>query len=425
MLDVNKFYDNFDEIINKLKTRGTENFEFLKNFKTKYQDKKDALIALEKLSHDKNVASSSIAILKKENKIAEFKLQIKKIADLKNQIKDLQLKVNNLESEITEIMLVIPNVPRETVPLGKDENANVEVKTWGQIPKFNFEIKPHYELAENLDIIDFKRGVKISGTRYHIYKNAGARLRRALVNFMIDNNLNNDYQEISPPLIVKKETLLSTGQLPKFEKDLFKLENGSYLIPTAEVPLVGMFRNEIINKDSLPINVTAYTPCFRSEAGSAGKDTRGIIRLHQFHKVEIVKVVKPENGVKELNNLLFHVEQLLQKLKLPYRVIELCTGDIGFSAEKTYDLEVWLPNQDCYREISSCSLCGDFQSRRMKLRFKDDNSKTIYPSTLNGSALAIDRTIAAILENYQNEDGSITIPEVLIPYMGIKKISVK
>ncbi len=423
MLDANYLFNNFDEVVKKLKTRNST-IEGLDKFKTIYQARKTNLLSLENLSFEKNKFSKLVAELKKTNNLANSKEYFLKISEIKKTIKDQQVKADQFNKELNEILLNIPNIPADSVPIGNSEEENKEIKTWGNIPKFDFKIKPHYQIGEELDIIDFKRGVKISGTRYHIYKNQGAVLKRALMNFMLENNFDNGYQEVSPPLIVKAETLISTGQLPKFENDLFKLENQSYLIPTAEVPLVGMWRNEIITLQELPINITAYTPCFRSEAGSAGKDTRGIIRLHQFHKVEIVKITTIAEGIKELNNLLFHVEQLLQKLKLPYRVIELCSGDIGFAAQKTFDLEVWLPDQNCYREISSVSLCGEFQSRRMKLRYKDENGKTTYPATLNGSALAIDRTIAAILENYQNQDGSISIPEALQPYMkNIKKIS--
>ncbi len=423
MLDANYLFNNFDEVVKKLKTRNSQIDGFDK-FKTIYQARKTNLISLESLSFEKNKFSKLVAELKKNNNLEHSKSYFSQIANIKKQIKSQQIEAELLNKQLNDILLNVPNIPADSVPLGLSEADNPEVKTWGNIPQFDFKIKPHYQIGEDLDIIDFKRGVKISGTRYHIYKKQGAILKRALVNFMIDNNLSNGYQEISGPLIVKPETLIATGQLPKFEHDLFKLENGSYLIPTSEVSLVGMWRNEIISHADLPLNLTSYTPCFRSEAGSAGKDTRGIIRLHQFHKVEIVKIVTMENGLKELNNLLFHVEQLLQKLALPYRVIELCTADIGFAAQKTFDLEVWLPNQNCYREISSVSLCGDFQSRRMKLRYKDENSKITLPATLNGSALAIDRTIAAILENYQNKDGSVSIPEALQPYMkNAKKIS--
>ncbi len=423
MLDANYVINNFETVKEKLLTRNI-NLNILENFPKIYQDWKSNLMNLENLSFEKNKISKLIGQYKKANDQDGAKKCFAQIADIKNKIKTYQITTDKLDQELQTILLNIPNIPLDSVPVGKDESFNKEISTWGNIPQFDFPIKPHYEIGENLNIIDFKRGVKLSGTRYHIYKNQGAILKRALVNFMLENNLNNNYQEISPPLIVSADTLRATGQLPKFEKDLFKLENQAYLIPTAEVPLVGMWKNEIISQLDLPINITAYTPCFRSEAGSAGKDTRGIIRLHQFHKVEIVKITKLDNGMKALDELMFHVKQLLEKLKLPYRIIELCTGDLGFAAQKTFDLEVWLPFQNCYREISSVSLCGDFQARRMKLRYKDENNKTTLPATLNGSALAIDRTIAAILENYQTKEGTIIIPEVLQPYMlNIKKIS--
>ncbi|WP_425377059.1 serine--tRNA ligase [Spiroplasma endosymbiont of Aleiodes alternator] len=415
MIDIEKIRNNLEKTINKIETRGQSykneinkifNLDLeIRTLKTKNQ----------KLEETRNNQSKQIGELLKNKKND----QIKKIKDdmiiLKEKIIKNNLKIVDLEDKIYELQLVIPNIPHFSVPQGNDETNNQEVRKWGKIIKKNS--KPHWEIAEKLNIIDFSKATKLSGTRFIMYKNKGALLVRALMNFMIDSHLKNGYSEFLPPLIINKENLFGTGQLPKFKDDLFQLNNEQYLIPTAEVPLTNIYRNEIINFSELPIKMSAYTPCFRSEVGSAGRDTRGIIRLHQFNKVELVQIVDPEKSYDALEELTKNAELILQKLDIPYRVINLCSGDIGFSAAKTYDLELWLPSQMCYREVSSCSNCEDFQARRMETRVSQDNKKVV-PHTLNGSGLAIDRVVAAILENfYVEEDNVVNIPIVLQPYM--------
>ncbi|WP_342266553.1 serine--tRNA ligase [Spiroplasma endosymbiont of Villa modesta] len=415
MIDIEKIRNNLEKTINKIETRGQSykneinkifNLDLeIRTLKTKNQ----------KLEETRNKQSKQIGELLKNKKND----QIKKIKDdmiiLKEKIIKNNLKIVDLEDKIYELQLVIPNIPHFSVPQGNDETNNQEVRKWGKIIKKNS--KPHWEIAEKLNIIDFSKATKLSGTRFIMYKNKGALLVRALMNFMIDSHLKNGYSEFLPPLIINKENLFGTGQLPKFKDDLFQLNNEQYLIPTAEVPLTNIYRNEIINFSELPIKMCAYTPCFRSEVGSAGRDTRGIIRLHQFNKVELVQIVDPEKSYDALEKLTKNAELILQKLDIPYRVINLCSGDIGFSAAKTYDLELWLPSQMCYREVSSCSNCEDFQARRMETRVSQDNKKVV-PHTLNGSGLAIDRVVAAILENfYVEEDNVVNIPIVLQPYM--------
>jgi seryl-tRNA synthetase len=342
-----------------------------------------------------------------------------------DRLKELDGELKDLEAETKTFLLIIPNIPHESVPEGRDENENVEVRRWGNPRQFDFEPLNHWDIAEQFDIIDFDRAAKIAGARFALMKGAGARLERALMNFMLDTHTAKGYKEIFPPIMVNRDSMTGTGQLPKFEMELFRIADPElYLIPTAEVPVTNIFRDEILKEDDLPISYTAYTPCFRREAGSYGKDTRGLIRQHQFNKVELVKFVKPEDSYEELENLTNNAEEILQKLELPYRVITLCTGDMGFSSAKTYDIEVWLPGQDRYREISSCSNFEDFQARRAGIRFKREGKKgTEFVHTLNGSGLAIGRTLVAILENYQQKDGSVIIPEELRKYMGIDKIS--
>ncbi|WP_342257755.1 serine--tRNA ligase [Spiroplasma endosymbiont of Nomada ruficornis] len=415
MIDIEKIRNNLEKTINKIETRGQSykneinkifNLDLeIRTLKTKNQ----------KLEETRNKQSKQIGELLKNKKND----QIKKIKDdmiiLKEKIIKNNLKIVDLEDKIYELQLVIPNIPHFSVPQGNDETNNQEVRKWGKIIKKNS--KPHWEIAEKLNIIDFSKATKLSGTRFIMYKNKGALLVRALMNFMIDSHLKNGYSEFLPPLIINKENLFGTGQLPKFKDDLFQLNNEQYLIPTAEIPLTNIYRNEIINFSELPIKMCAYTPCFRSEVGSAGRDTRGIIRLHQFNKVELVQIVDPEKSYDALEELTKNAELILQKLDIPYRVINLCSGDIGFSAAKTYDLELWLPSQMCYREVSSCSNCEDFQARRMETRVSQDNKKVV-PHTLNGSGLAIDRVVAAILENfYVEEDNVVNIPIVLQHYM--------
>jgi seryl-tRNA synthetase len=342
-----------------------------------------------------------------------------------DRIKELDDKLRDIDEKIREFTLNIPNMPHESVPVGKDETENVVVRTWGDPKQFDFPALNHWDIAEMLHIIDFDRASKIAGARFALMKGAGAKLERALMNFMLDLNTSKGYTEVFPPILVNRESMTGTGQLPKFELELFRVADPEfYLIPTAEVPVTNIHRDEILQEKELPLYYTAYTPCFRREAGSYGKDTRGLIRQHQFNKVELVKFAKPEDSYGELEKLTGDAEDILQKLGLPYRVVALCTGDLGFSSAKTYDLEVWLPGQERYREISSCSNFEDFQARRANIRFKREGKRgTEFVHTLNGSGLAIGRTVVAIIENFQEKDGSITVPEVLRPYMNMDVIA--
>ena len=378
---------------------------------------------IETLRRKRNEVSEEIGRLKKSGQPAEDKVaEMRAVGDT---ITALENSTREAEEAQRNILLTIPNLPHASVPDGKDENDNVEIRRWspqgGEPPKFSFEPKPHWDLAEYLDIIDFDRAAKITGARFALYKGMGARLERALINFMLDlHTTEHGYLEVLPPFMVNKTSMTATGQLPKFEEELFKVENGTYfLIPTAEVPVTNIHRDEILAEESLPVLYAAYTPCFRREAGSYGKDTRGLIRQHQFNKVELVKFSKPEDSYDELEKLTANAEEVLKRLGLPYRVIVLCTGDMGFSSAKTYDIEVWLPAQNKYREISSCSNFEDFQARRGNIRYKaKGGKKTELVHTLNGSGLAVGRTVVAILENYQQSDGTVIIPEALRPYMG-------
>lgn len=346
--------------------------------------------------------------------------------ELSDKISKTDAEVSRIDEELRAFMLRIPNIPNSEIPVGEDDSANVEVRRIGEPREFGFEPKAHWDIGEDLDILDFKRGTKIAGTRFTVYKGLGARLERAIIHYFLNTNTEKSgYTEIFPPYMVNRASMTGTGQLPKFEEDAFKVaNNGFFMIPTAEVPVTNLHRDEILNGDDLPIYYTAYSACFRAEAGSAGRDTRGLIRQHQFNKVELVKFVKPETSYDELEKLTNDAEKLLQGLGLPYRVVCLSTGDIGFSSAKTYDLEVWMPSYGRYVEISSCSNFEDYQARRANIKFKEDaKSKAQFVHTLNGSALAVGRTVAAILENYQNEDGSVTIPDALVPYMGVDSIS--
>jgi seryl-tRNA synthetase len=378
---------------------------------------------IETLRRTRNEVSEEIGRLKKAGQPAEDKVaEMRAVGD---SIGALESSTRELEEAQRNILLMIPNLPHATVPDGKDENDNLEVRRWspqgGEPPKFSFAPKPHWDLAEYLDIIDFDRAAKITGARFALYKGMGARLERALINFMLDlHTTEHGYREVLPPFMVNKTSMTATGQLPKFDEELFKVENGTYyLIPTAEVPVTNIHRDEVLPEENLPVLYTAYTPCFRREAGSYGKDTRGLIRQHQFNKVELVKFSKPEDSFDELEKLTRNAEEVLKRLGLPYRVIVLCAGDMGFSAAKTYDIEVWLPAQNRYREISSCSNFEDFQARRGNIRYRPaGGKKTELAHTLNGSGLAVGRTVVAILENFQEPDGSVVIPEALRPYMG-------
>ena len=422
MLDIRFVRENTDKVVDALKKRG-ENPGILDRLLKIENEKRDVLRVVEDLRQSRNRLSQEIGHLKKDGRDASGLLaDAKSISD---QITDKQDKLRALEDSAKQELLVIPNIPDSSVPEGKDETENKEIRTWGAKPAFPFEPKNHWDIGEGLGILDFERAVKIAGARFVINKGAGARLERALMNFMLNlHTKEHGYTEIFPPILVNKESMTGTGQLPKFEEDLFRENSkGFYLIPTAEVPVTNIHREEILSEDSLPIYYTAYTPCFRREAGSHGKDTRGLIRQHQFNKVELVKFVRPEDSYNELEMLTNNAEEVLKRLGLHYRVVSLCTGDIGFSAAKTYDLEVWFPAQEKFREISSCSNFIDFQARRAGIRFKRQGKKgTEFVHTINGSGLAVGRTLAAILENFQQEDGSVIIPEALVHYMGTDKI---
>ena len=346
---------------------------------------------------------------------------MREVEEVSEAIRSSEGPLAEIEAKFKRFMLTLPNLPNPSVQIGKNENDNREVRCWGEPPKFDFEPKNHWDIGEELAILDFTRAAKIAGARFAVYRDAGARLERALINFMLDlHTSENGYKEMLPPALVNRTSLIGTGQLPKFEEDLFHLAPGDYfLIPTAEVPLTNLHRDEMLERDELPIKYVAYTPCFRSEAGSYGKDVRGLIRLHQFNKVEMVKFCEPETSYEELESMVRNAEEVLKRLKLPYRVVELCTGDMGFASAKTYDLEVWLPGQNAYREISSCSNCEDFQARRANIRYrKEKKGRPLFVHTLNGSGLAVGRTLVALLENYQQKDGSVVIPDALRPYMG-------
>lgn len=416
MLDIKMIRQNVAMVKEKLATRNVDEAK-INEFVALDEKRRAELVKVEELKKLRNDVSGEIAQLKRNKENADDKIaQMKKVGE---EIKALDEQIAKIDEELTAIATTLPNLPHESTPIGKDEDDNVEVRRHGSVRAFDFEPKPHWEIAENLGILDFERGAKVSGSRFVFYKGLGARLERAIYNFMLDEHGKEGYTEVIPPYIVNSHSMFGTGQFPKFKEDVFQLANTDLtLIPTAEVPLTNYYNGEILEEADLPIYFTALSPSFRSEAGSAGRDTRGLIRLHQFNKVEMVKLTKPEESYNELEKMTQNAENILQKLNLPYRVVALSTGDMGFSAAKTYDLEVWIPAQDTYREISSCSNCEDFQARRAMIRYRDENGKVQYVHTLNGSGLAVGRTVAAILENYQNEDGSVTIPEVLVPYMG-------
>ncbi len=422
MIDIELIRNRPDYVKERLSTRDKELPKLVDKVLELDQRRREIIKKLDELRRERNELSKKIGTLKKEGKdTAEIQEKVKSI---KIGIDKLEGELRKVEEELKNTLLWIPNLPHPSVPIGESEEDNVEIRRWGEPRSFNFEPKPHWEIGERLGILDFKRGAKLSGSRFTVLSGWGARLERALINFMLDLHLKKGYKEIFPPHLVKPEALIGTGQLPKFEEDLYKCERDNlYLIPTAEVPLTNLHREEILKEEELPIYYTAYTPCYRREAGAYGKDIRGIIRQHQFDKVELVKIVHPETSYDELEKLTKDAEEVLQLLELPYRVVELCTGDLGFSAAKTYDIEVWFPSQNKYREISSCSNCEDFQARRMNTRFKDSKTgKNRFVHTLNGSGLAVGRTLAAILENYQQEDGSVVIPKVLRDYVGTEVI---
>lgn len=416
MLDL-KFVRNNPQVVQEaLAKRGSK--VTLDEFLRLDEERREKLFVVEQMKNRRNVVSEEIGRLKKSGKEAPD--LVVEMRDLSKEIKEKDEAVRELEEKLKAILLNIPNMPHESVPVGDSALDNPVVRTWGKPRVFGFEPKPHWELGESLDILDFERGGKVTGARFCFYKGAGARLERAVFSYMLDLHTNfHNYIEIFPPFMVNSDSMVGTGQLPKFAEDMFKIENTDYyLIPTAEVPVTNLYRNEILDGERLPIRHCAYSACFRAEAGAAGRDTRGLIRLHQFNKVELVKFCRPDESYEELEKLTADAEKVLRTLGLPYRTVVLCTGDMGFSSAKTYDLEVWLPSYQEYKEISSCSNFADFQARRAGIRFRDGRGKAELVHTLNGSGLAVGRTVAAIIENYQEADGSVTIPEALRPYMG-------
>ncbi len=416
MLELKFIRNNIEFLEEMLKNRGSS--DTLAEFQQLDAERRELLTKVEGLKHKKNNASAEVA--RKKQAKEECDEIITEMGIVSKEIKEIESKLISIDDALTKIQLTLPNVPHSSTPLGKDEDDNVEIRTWGTPKTFNFEPKSHHELGENLDILDFERGAKLSGSRFVVYKGFGAKLERALINFMLDlHTTEHGYTELLTPILVNRDIMEGTGQLPKFEEDAYKTTDDMFLIPTSEVSITNIHRKEILDEADLPKYYTAYSPCFRREAGSYGKDVKGLIRQHQFNKVEMVKIANPNNSYEELEKMVLNAEEVLKRLELPYRVIQLCTGDIGFSAAKTYDIEVWLPNQNKFREISSCSNTEDFQARRMGLKFRPAGSnKSEFVHTLNGSGLAVGRTLVAILENYQQEDGSIVIPNALRPYMG-------
>lgn len=423
MLDIKRIRKNPDEVKEALAKR---NEDFPIDAAIELDEKRRSILTrVEEMKAEQKKVSKEVPILKKEGKdTTEIFENMKKLSE---EIKVLDEEVRGIEEGLHIMLLGIPNTPAEEVVVGKDDSDNVEIRKIGSPTSFDFELKAHWDIGTDLDVLDFETATKITGSRFTVFKGKGARLERAITQFMLDfHTENHDYVEMATPFMVNRDSMIGTGQLPKFEHDMFHLPSKDYfLVPTAEVPLTNLHRDEILSEDKMPIYYTAYTPCFRKEAGSAGRDTRGLVRNHQFDKVELVKFTRPEDSYDELESLTDNAETILKKLNLPYRVVMLSSGDLGFSSAKTYDLEVWMPSYDRYVEISSCSNFEDFQARRINVRFRrEETGKVEFVHTLNGSGLAVGRTMAAILENYQNEDGSVTIPEVLIPYMGgLEKIS--
>jgi len=418
VLDVRLLRSDYDRVKQALVNRGASE-ELIAGFPALDQRRRELLTETERLKNRRNTVSQEVAKIKREGGDAEA--LIVEMREVGDRIKELDDEVRELEGRIEQILIAIPNIPHESVPVGASEEDNVEIRRVGEPPAFTFEPKSHWEIADRLGILDFESAARTTGSRFVFYRGLGARLERALISFMMDLHADrHGYEEVLPPYLVHRESLIGTGQLPKFEEDLFKVEGTEFfLIPTAEVPVTNLYRETILDASDLPKNFVAYSACFRAEAGAAGRDTRGLIRQHQFNKVELVKYVKPEDSYAELEKLTAEAEQVLKALGLPYRVIVLCTGDMGFASAKTYDIEVWLPSYGTYREISSCSNFEDFQARRANIRFRrEPKAKPEFIHTLNGSGLAVGRTVAAILENYQQEDGSVLIPEALRPYMG-------
>ena len=422
MLEIRILRGNLEEVKKKLQHRG-EDLGDLDKFEELDQKRRGIIVQAEKLKSRRNEVSEKISQLKKDKQNTDD--LIVEMREVGQQIKQMDGELRRAEDELEKILMSIPNIPHESVPVGETEEDNVEIRKWGEVREFSFEPKPHWDLATDLGILDFERAAKVTGSRFVFYKGLGARLERALANFMLDLHVEeHGYEEILPPYLVNRASMTGTGQLPKFAEDAFQIESEDFfMIPTAEVPVTNYHRDEILDGAQLPLNYAAYSACFRSEAGSAGRDTRGLIRQHQFNKVELVKFVKPEDSYDELEKLTGHAEKVLQLLKLPYRVMSMCTADLGFTAAKKYDLEVWIPSYNTYREISSCSNFEAFQARRANIRFRSEpKAKPQHVHTLNGSGLAVGRTVAAILENYQRADGTVEIPEVLRPYMRNKEV---
>ena len=420
MLDLKFVRENLDVVKTMLKNR--HNPLSLDEFEKLEKERRDILGEVEALKNKRNTASKEISVMKKNGENADaLVVEMREVGD---KIKELDARLKEVETNLTDILLHIPNIPNADVPIGKDDTENPEIRKWGEPRKFDFEPKAHWDIGTNLDILDAERAAKVSGARYMFYKGLGARLERACINFMMDLHAKQGYTEMLAPYIVNRDSMIGTGQLPKFAEDMYKLEGlDQYLVPTAEVPATNFHREEILDGAKLPEHYTVYTASFRAEAGSAGRDTRGLIRQHQFNKVELIKFALPEQSWDELEGMLHDAEEVLQLLKLPYHVVTLCTGDMSFTSAKTYDIEVWMPEQNCYREISSCSNCLDYQARRANIKFRrTPKDKPEFVHTLNGSGLAVGRTVAAILENYQQEDGSVIVPEVLVPYMGVEVI---
>lgn len=416
MLDIKYIIANIDEVKERTKARNAE-FDF--DLLISLDDKRKALQAEnDQLKAERNKVSKEIGAIKKSGgDISEIQAKMREAGD---RIAEIDKELAEAQTSMNEMLLTLPNMVMADVPVGRDEDDNKLFKTWGEPKELGFKAKPHWDIAEDLSIVDFERGVKVSKSRFVAYMGLGAKLERALINFMLDEHSERGYKEVIAPYLVNADAMQGTGQLPKFEEDLFKCESdGLYLIPTAEVSVTNLYSQEILDEDMLPVKHSSYSACFRREAGSHGKDVRGLIRLHQFNKVELVKVTKPEDSEAELMELLESAELILQKLELPYRVMTLCSGDTGFSSAKTFDIEVWLPSAETYREISSCSTFTDYQARRASIRFRRKGEKKVeFAHTINGSGLAVGRTLVAILENYQNEDGTVTVPEVLRPYLG-------
>ncbi len=426
MINIRLLRDNPELLKDRLGRRGKEYIPLIDELIAVDRERRSLISEVERLKAEKNRLSKEIGSLFRKGE-RESALKVKeRVERLSERIVSIEAELSEVEGRFRELMLSIPNPPHESVPFGEDEEDNVVVRYWGEKPEFDFDPLPHWDTAKNLGMIDFERAVKLSGSRFALYRRWGAKLERALINFMLDlHTSEHGYEEVIPPFLVNTRTMTGTGQLPKFEEDLYRVvDEDLWLIPTAEVPLTNIHADEIIPERELPKYYTAYTPCFRKEAGAHGRDVRGIMRLHQFNKVELVKVVHPETSYDELESLVSDAEKVLQLLNLHYRVVELCTGDLGFSAAKTYDIEVWIPSEGRYREISSCSNCEDFQARRARIRFRTKDGRTEFVHTLNGSGLAVGRTVIAILEQFQKSDGSVSVPEALRDYMKIDTLSI-